>query len=567
MADMVRSRLIWALAILVFFLMLATARTGYLQLARGGHYARMALASDTFSVSLEDFSRGDILDRHGRSLTGAYKANRVLVFPGITENADMVAGELSAVTGLDYDVVRGIFDDFIPVLLPGIIDGGQAEIIGKKGWKGVQVVPYNFRYGPRPLAVHITGQLGKIRDLNELKELNRSGDKCYKLSDWVGREGLEYYYNQALQGMYPAAVAGLYTDALGNDLPGMPVLVDDSIGDFTRANVLTTIDLDIQDTVERVMDRYIKKGAVVVLDTAGGDILAMASRPAYNPSPSAQEKAADLNDERYVNQSLALFQPGSVFKIVVAAAALAEGIAGADDGFVCCGEAHRPVRCWKDEGHGIVTFAEAFAQSCNPVFVEVGRKLGAAKIIQYARAFGLDSQAVAGYPAPADSRQDLNLIAAEYNLVNSSIGQGPVLVTPLQVAAMTNTIAGGGLYMQPGLVKEVVGANGRPVSRNAPADPVRVISPEIAGQIGKMMVAVTRSGVGQKAWVENGGTAGKTGSAQLSGDSRVNAWFSGYGPLDKPQYTVTVLVREGKSGGETAAPVFREIMEELLAKG
>ncbi len=563
--ERTKGRLVWALVMLVFFFVLAAGRTGYIQVVRGEHYARKALAGETVGVSLEDYPRGRILDRHLRPLTGSYSANRILVFPDLLEDPGSVALGLSAVTGSDFREVGKLLAEKDPVVLPYRLTGPQLRQILESGWKGVLVVPYSFRYGPRPLAVHVVGHLGRVRDSRELEDLNRTGGKNYQLSDWVGRQGLEYFYEADLRGLYASGFAGLFTDALGQPLPGKPVLVDTRLGDFTRNDVVTTIDADIQEAVERVMDRRIKKGAVVVMDRSTGDILAMASRPAYNPDPAGGGLASAAGDERFVNQAVSLFQPGSIFKVVVAAAALSEGMAGPDTRFFCRGSQDQPVRCWKDEGHGPITLAEAFAQSCNPVFVNLGLDLGPGKLIRYARALGLDNQIIAGYPAAADLRQDLGLIAGRYNLASSSIGQGPVLATPVQVAAMINTVANGGVYLQPRLVKEVRPARGEP-RKTAPGDPVRVLSPEVARRIAEMLEMVTRRGVGQKAWVAPEGTAGKTGSAQPGqGAGGVNAWFAGYGPLHNPKYTVTVLVREGVSGGETAAPVFREIIEGLLA--
>lgn len=428
------------------------------------------------------------------------------------------------------------------------------------------MAPYSLRYGPRPLAVHIVGHLGRIRDQDEMQKLARSNGKAYSLSDWTGRQGIEYFYERELKGQYPAGLAALYTDARGTPLKGLPLTLHTGLPDSSRSDVVTTIDAGVQGLVEGVMDRYVKKGAVVVMDTSSGDILAMASRPSYNPDPAAAEQQPAEGDERYINQALTLFQPGSIFKVVVAVAALSEGVVRADTSFTCHGREDRPVRCWHGEGHGSITFAEAFAQSCNPVFVALGRELGPQKLIAYARAMGMDNQDVTGYPAARDRRQNLDLLAGKYNLANSSVGQGPLLATPVQITAMVNSLAGGGLYFQPRLVSEIRPAGGFPVKIRAP-EPVRVITPEIAAQVGQLMEMVTREGVGRKAWVPGKGSAGKTGSAQLSeSGGSVNAWFSGYAPLGSPRYTITVLVREGISGGETAAPVFREIMDGLLKK-
>jgi penicillin-binding protein 2 len=562
--ERIKKRLVWTLAMLVFFFILAAARTGYIQVARGEHYARKAMAGEAEGISLEEYTRGSIMDRNLIPLSGTYRANRILVFPSLVENPGGVALGLSIITGMDFSTLKNILSDKKPAVLPVCATENRMALIREYGWKGVLVVPYCYRYGPRPLAVHMVGHLGRIRDLRELEDLSRPGVKKYRLSDWVGRQGLEYFYEKDLRGLYPAGFAGVFTDALGRALPGKPVTVDTKMGDFTRSDVITTIDAGIQDMVERVMDRHVKKGAVVVMDRSTGDILAVASRPAYNPDPAGGGLDPAAGDGRFVNQAVSLFQPGSIFKVVVAVAALSEGMAKPDTLFYCRGSLEKTVRCWKEDGHGPITLSEAFAQSCNPVFAGLGLELGPHRLIKYARAMGLDNQGIIGYPAAPDRRQDLGLIAGRYNLAGSSVGQGPVLATPVQVTAMVNTVANSGVYLQPRLVGEIRPARGE--SRKiSPGEPVRAIAPEVARQVGEMMVMATKQGVGQKAWVAPGGTAGKTGSAQQADNSQaVNAWFSGYGPLDNPRYTVTVLVREGNSGGETAAPVFREIMKNLM---
>ncbi|MCL5935560.1 MAG: penicillin-binding protein 2, partial [Firmicutes bacterium] len=287
--ETIKRRLVWTLAILVFFFSLAAARTGYIQVIRGEHYSRMALAWGTSGVSLEDYSRGRILDRHSRPLTGSYISNRILVFPELLEDPDFTATALSGATGAGLPAVSSMLSGGKPAILPIGVKGGQAGLIRESGLKGVLVAPFSFRYGPRPLASHVVGHLGKIRDTRELEELNRTTGKKYRISDWIGRQGLEYFYEKELRGMYPAAYAGLYTDALGKPLSGLPVFVNTKMNDSTRCDVVTTIDANIQDMVERVMDRHIKKGAVVVMDRSTGDLLAVASRPGYNPDPAVND--------------------------------------------------------------------------------------------------------------------------------------------------------------------------------------------------------------------------------------------------------------------------------------
>ncbi|MFZ5595533.1 MAG: peptidoglycan D,D-transpeptidase FtsI family protein [Bacillota bacterium] len=536
---------------------------GYIQIVRGDYYARMAMSSQTRGIPLEDYARGGILDRKMRSLTGSYRSERVFVFPDAIDDRDAVVSGLSEILGADPGKISAMLSGG-PAGLPFDISGEQSRLIREKSWRGVVVAPYTHRYGPGALASHVVGTLGRVRDTSEQRNLSNSSGKRYLLNDWTGREGLELFYEKELKGEYPSGFAGLLTDAKGRCVPGFPVFVDTATADRARSDVVTTIDADIQETVERVMDRRVEKGCVVVMDTKTGDILAMASRPSFSTDPALAGSLSDPDSECYVNQAISLFQPGSVFKVAVAAAALSEGVVKPGSLFYCGGAGEKPVRCWKDEGHGYITFEEAFSQSCNPVFVKVARELGAQRLINYARAMGLDNQEIAGWPVSPDRRQDLGLIAGKYNLENSSVGQGPVLATPLQITAMTNTIAAGGIYLQPRLVMKVLPSGGTPRKIESAA-PVRVISPEVARQVREMMVLTTREGLGRNAWVAGGGSAGKTGSAQLGGGSDVvNAWFSGFAPINSPRYTITVMVRDGDSGAGTAAPVFREIMDKIL---
>lgn len=220
---------------------------------------------------------------------------------------------------------------------------------------------------------------------------------------------MERFYDHDLAAGRPRSYARLYTDACGQWLQGLGVEVNLTGPDPERQDVVTTLDADIQRIVEKVMDAHVKNGAVVVMDARSGDILAMASRPKFNPDPRQIGRYLEGEPEALLDQGVCLFAPGSLFKVVVAAAALAEGVVTPETTFTCRGEKDRPVRCWSERGHGTVSFQEAFAQSCNPVFARVALALGAEKLISYARLFGLDNQRVAGYPVPFDRRQNLAL--------------------------------------------------------------------------------------------------------------------------------------------------------------
>ncbi len=551
------------LMVLAFGLVLAHLYQIQLQ---GYKYARQAFEMGAQGVALEQFSRGEITDWQGLSLTGSNYANRVVVFPALLNEKERQLQQLAAILDMDAEQLkdrarRGAF--YIDKTLPESTCTAlqQAEL------PGVKILPVYQRYGSKPLAVHITGQIGKISSLEQFARLQSAGSKAYQLGDWVGQSGLEYFYEQQLKGTLAKRWAGVPVDARGRVIQGPGLLVDSSDSDPGRLNVVTTIDGRVQRIVEDVMDQHIANGAVVVMQAGTGDILAMASRPSYNPEFFQDVSDIDeLPEELYVNHCTALFQPGSVFKVVLAAAALEEGLVQPDTVFFCAGAAAQPVRCWSDIGHGRLSFEQAFANSCNPAFVELGQRLGAGTIIKFAAALGLDKQKITGYPVPVDMHQDLSLIAGQYNLANSSIGQGPVLVTPVQVTAMMNAIASGGSYYTPRLVTGLSDDSGRLVRQFNAVQPEQAVSPATAAQLQALLHEVTESGVGQKAALPGVGSAGKTGSAQVNGydDEKVDAWFAGYVPADNPRYVITVLVRGGQSGGDTAAPLFREIATRSL---
>ncbi|MGQ9825673.1 MAG: peptidoglycan D,D-transpeptidase FtsI family protein [Desulfotomaculales bacterium] len=537
--------------VLALLFALLCARLAAIQLWQGKSYAAEALTRETVTLPLEEFPRGEILDRKLRPLTRGVPVTRVAVFPQAMADPGAVAAELARLLGAGREEIYRELQS--ARVLPGEITPAQAKAIRERNLPGVLVVPYYRRYGPDPLAAQVTGYLGRPQPGEQPVAGNGGG--------WVGRTGLERYYDQKLAGGQPRGYARLYTDAAGRWLRGRGIEVVWDAPGSTRKDVVTTIDADIQEIVERVMDARVKNGAVVVLDPVNGDILALASRPRYNPDPG--KIAGYLTEkEALLDQGTSLFAPGSLFKVVVAAAALAEGVVTPETVFTCRGKDDWPVRCWSEEGHGTLSFAQAFAQSCNPVFARLALNLGAEKLIAYARLFGLDSQEIAGYPVPPDQRQDLDLIAAPGNLVNSSLGQGPVLATPVQVAAMLGTIANGGKYCPPRLVRELRTEGGEVVQSFSAGPPRQVLSPEVTRQLQEMLFLTTSAGIGQKAFLEGWGSAGKTGSAQVGGGA-VNAWFCGYTPVDRPKYVVAVLVKNGGSGSEAAAPVFKAVTEQI----
>ncbi|MTI84200.1 MAG: penicillin-binding protein 2 [Firmicutes bacterium] len=557
------ARMIIAFCAIIICLLSLVARLGYIQLEQSDKLTRMALARDTKTVGLEQYPRGEILDKDGNSLTGSYKTNRIVIYPSAVVDKNKSAQNLARVLGVEPSDIRPFLQDK-PSYLPFDVTSGQAELIRNNTGSGVAVLPVKHRYGPDPVAVHITGHLGKIQSRANLESLEGTGDKEYGYDDWVGVMGLERYYEHLLKGEFPVQRASVIMDAQQRII-SKEIRLENSVNvDPERYNVITTIDLDVQQVVERVLDRSVKKGAVVVMQPNTGDIIASASRPDFNPAP-AKIPVDEITKGVFVNRATALFQPGSIFKLVLACAALEEGVADPGTTFYCRGAQDSPIRCWHSPGHGEINLFDAVVNSCNPAFVQLGQELGAERIISYAEKLGLSATDTTGLPEEPNTRQNLQAIAEPYNLANSSIGQGPVLATPVQITAMMNTIASGDVYYAPRIVGELDSLQGNDLQFPVAAG-IRVLSPSTAGTLQKMLEGVTSNGVGSAAFVDIHGSAGKTGSAQVqsqSGDS-INAWFSGYVPVAQPRYVITVLVQNGASGGETAAPVFKEIARGLM---
>jgi len=562
--EHLRQRRIVQACLLIFGIFLPILfKLGNIQLVNGAELARKALYQRSQEVSLELVERGNIYDRKLRSLSDSGFAERLVVFPALVGDKHLVARNLASLLGVTESEVltrlAGRYGAWPYPLTPE-----QAKAIKAAKLPGVLVMPVRFRYGPQALAANLIGYLGKIESSSELKRLTGTG-KLYRLSDYVGKMGLERYYETELKGKRPERAVRALVDARDKLIPGLGIQEVKHREDSTRRHLVLTLDRDIQQIVEEVLNTRVKKGAVVVMDAKTGDLLALASRPSYNQNSVAKAIYGQEGSyfDRTVDRTVLLAQPGSVFKVVVGAAALDTGLVNSQDIFECRGDAE-PVKCQVSTEHRYHSFATAMALSCNPTFVKVGLQLGSDTLIEYAKKFGLDTQKVIGYPFRPDRHQDWYKVGEENQLVNSSIGQGPVLASPVQITAMMNTIANGGMYIEPRLVKEIRGSDGRLLKIFPLGKSHRAVSPETAHAIQGMLERVIQEGTGREAGITGYQVAGKTGSAEVNKKAgTINAWFSGYAPVPEPRYVITVLVEEGESGGKTAAPVFREILQRL----
>ncbi|SRR5579862_100242 len=401
-----------------------------------------------------------------------------------------------------------------------------------------------------------------------------------------GREGIEQAFNAQLTGK--VGQMNLAFDANGIKT-GEKIVLPPQPG----YNVITTLDADIQRMAEQALEKGAKRGAVVILDPNNGDVLALASWPTFNPnvfvpaiSPEAFKALAnDPNIPLLPRAYRSAYPPGSTFKVIVGLAALESGAIKPDSEFSCPAAlqvGNRTFHNWKKTGAGMLNFVEALTQSCDTYFYQVGIKTGSKPIDEWAVKAGLGAKTGIPIFGEAEGRVPTDEYMEKVygrkllngDIANLAIGQGDLLVTPLQLAQAMGAIGNGGALYQTRLVRQVQTLDSRVVT----AYEVRLkgnldIKPEILAQIKKGMVGVVsgRNGTASAARIDNVSVAGKTGTAQWGpkNHERTAAWFAGFAPADKPKYAFAALY-EGAAGlsdvhgGVYAAPLVAKVLRELF---
>jgi peptidoglycan glycosyltransferase len=392
------------------------------------------------------------------------------------------------------------------------------------------------------------------------------------------RAGLEHSLNDYLTG----SNGNLHT-VLGTKL-------DELTGKTVVGNsVVLTIDPELQLVAQRALGSNC--GAAVALEPSTGRVLAMATSPGYDPNVVERKfgsivtrKAACSPAAPLLNRAAAgLYAPGSTFKLVTAAAALDTGAVRPDTTFVdrgYCVEYGKPVYNFADqsgpEQFGTVTFAQALQHSINAVFCEVGKSLGALKILDYGRRFGMYSDS--GLETPVDEQRLSGLYQRgklffpkhDYQVDPGRLafGQERLGVTPLQMAMITATIANGGLLMQPYVVELIQSPGQKVLVRHEPKEIGRVMKRSTAATLTDMMVSVVTAGTGTAGQISGVDVAGKTGTAETGIAGRNTTWFVAFAPaLGSRVAVAVVLENQTGTGGTTAAPIAREIMTTALQRG
>ncbi len=374
-------------------------------------------------------------------------------------------------------------------------------------------------------------------------------------SPQYGRAGVERVYNEELSGQSGLlGITGYWDNILGRTHQG--------------ADLKLTIDMSVQRAAAEALGE--RKGAVVALDPRTGAVLAMVSYPRYDPNEidvdAVWEEINSDPDTPLLNRGVqGLYPPGSVFKIIVAAAGLDTDTVRPDTQYDDTGSVTAGgfvVDNYGENVYGKHDFTEAFASSINTTFAKLGVELGADTLAGYAADFGFGEAppwalggATSVFPDPSDMDKA--------HLAQASYGQGKVLASPLQIALATAAVANGGRIMKPYLLGQVLDSGGGLLSETKPEVWLEPISSETAATLSELMIEVVNNGTGTKAALSSVQVAGKTGTAEVEG-GEPHAWFAAFAPADDPQIVVAVLVENAGTGGSVAAPIARAVIAAAL---
>ena len=563
--------LVLILACSLFFCLII--RTGYLQLIKGEWLSTKASEQQTREIPIEP-KRGTIYDANMKELAVSVTKYTVWCKPVEVKDKKDVAEKLASVLGKEEEEVSKLVNkkNTALVRIQRWIDDETATKIRDLSLSGIWVAEDNQRYYPYGnFAAYVLG---------------------HTAADSTGIAGIEMQYNSKLQGKAGKLIVS--TDASGREIPqGSETYYEPVQGN----GLVLTIDEVIQHYAEKAIEKaYEVTGAkrvnVIAMDPKTGDILAMASKPDYDPNdsrtaiyPYYQELLEEYSDKEKINGYYAMwrnplindtYEPGSTFKLITSSASVEEGVVSDKDKFVCTGSVTvggRKIKCWRHyRPHGEQTFAQGVQNSCNPVFVELSNRLGVSKFYDYIEAFGFKSKT--GIDLPGEAK---GIIYNEKNvgpveLATMSFGQS-ISVTPIQLITAISAIANDGELMQPRLVKGYTDNKGNVIEEIAPKSVRKVVSEETSKKMLEIAQSVVSDGGGKTAYLPGYRLGGKTGTAQKVVDGvyaqgKYICSFVGIAPTDDPQIVVLATVDEPTEGSlfgsKTAGPIIKEIMSEAL---
>jgi penicillin-binding protein 2 len=595
--DLLRRRMGGVIVVVLIFFSLIVLRLWWLQINHGEEYKKRA---DTNRVRIRQVvaPRGHILDRKGREIVTNRPSFNVVLLREDSHDLGEVLKRLAPVLNEDIFALWNRIRDaegtprYIPIRLKEDIDWKTLAYLESHNqeFSGIRIEVQPVRvYHYQDLAANIIGYLGAISKT----ELENSDRTVYRGIDMIGKMGLEKLREADLRG----EKGNSYSEV---DAKGFEKQLLKSDDPLPGREIRLTLDVDLQQAAEGLMEIGEKAGAVVAMEVKTGRLLALASTPHIRlddfTGGISHEKWKELLDNPrhpLLNKVVqATYPPGSTYKVVTALAGLASGAITPDTPIYCPGSYHfgnRRYGCWKRGGHGTVTLKRALEESCDVYFYQVGQRVGVDALAEYAGKFGL------GHKTGVELEHEKSGLTPtkkwklsryqtkwqDGETLSTAIGQGFNLTTPLQICQMTATLANGGKLYRPQLVEQVTDPDGTVMAR---------FQPELMGEIkgldnymelirqGLIGVVNGPHGTARGAKIEGITVAGKTGTAQVVKVAayrhlkeedipykfRDHAWFTSFAPAEDPEIAVTVLVEHGLHGGSGAAPIATAVMKEYF---
>lgn len=568
----------------LFWIQIATTES---YSSRGVNLVKNSVVQRQRALVLES-GRGEILDRDLKPMTGNI-IKALVAFPINSEyrGEPQQVNQLVRILRTNTEHWLAFSHDLKEPQVWRTAEGGkpvmlsdqQEEQINALGLPFLKVVKMEDRYPSGMTARQLIGFIGQNPDrVMSIYSADLEKGKV-ALTSKIGGAGLEKTFDLWLRGIGETSIS-YFTDAGKRPLAGLDARMIAPDNTFYPVKLVTTLDLSVQQRIEILMDKLnIREGAAVVQEVAQGDIIAMASRPNFD------QTEVDLASNNWSNYALKATAPGSIFKTIVAAAALDKGIVDPKETFNCEGALGKyGFTCWRRDGHGPLTLEQGYAQSCNIVFAKVMQRLTPAELESNAHKLGVLDEV--GWTGKTDSEQMLRQLDTEENgqlfgahtphndegvLMQTAIGQRDVRMTPLQASNMIVTLLHGGKGYSPRVVQEIRYQTDRVMEKF----PVQLLDSK-AGRISaatsrtlvNWMREVVTDGTGQGLKDAKWKLAGKSGTAQIEAgkQEKVNQWFIGYGPVDSPKYAVSVVIKNmDPTESNKAIPLFKGIMDIMAS--
>jgi len=530
--------------------------------------------------------RGVIYDRNGKILAETRPSFNIYIIPEDIKDFNQTVDGLAQLMNMERDEIieklkaASNMPPSFPVKIKSDVTMDdvakvEAHRVYLPGVQ-IQIEPKRY-YNYGKTFAHLIGYVSEISD----EELKKKEYKNYFPGDFIGRYGLERSYESYLRGI--DGEKRVEVDAIGREIRTLDVKEP-----IPGNNLYLNVDLEVQEVIDKALEN--KRGGSVVIDTKTGGVIALVSRPAFDPNKftsgiTKEEWQKIALDTRHPLQNRVIqgrYPPGSTFKILLALKGLEEGLINEKTSFLCRGGmpyGGRVFKCWKKGGHGVVSIHRAIVESCDVFFYNLGLKLGVDKIHEMADIIGLGRKTGIDLPGEKDglvpSTQWKQRVYKtpwyEGETLSVAIGQGAVWLTPIQLVQLASIVANDGVNYKPKIVKKIVSPEGKTIKTFEPElnanlkfkkDTLRIVKDSMKGVVNE------GSGTAYSSRIQHVSMSGKTGTAQSVGERGKNlgdhAWFIAFAPSEDPSIAISVLVEYGGHGSSAAAPVAKVVTETMF---